>query len=89
MMRSRTRCATDGFFNDENDGAQKLPRVAHMAGVGIVRILEKVVGPNTNTYGGESNRMAIARTHAAAASSAPFKGRTLVQSFTPPYCSWC
>jgi hypothetical protein len=63
----------DGYFHDEDDGAPNLPRVAQMSGVGIVRILEKVVGPNTNSYGNESDRMAIARTHAAAASSAPFE----------------
>ena len=63
----------DGYFHDEDDGKPKLPRVAYMSGVGVVRILQKVVGPSTNTCGYQSDLLAVARTHAAAASSAPFE----------------
>ena len=64
----------DGYFHDvDGEGKTCIPCEAHMTGVGVVRILEKVVGPSTNAYGGESGHMAVERIHAAAASSAPFE----------------
>lgn len=67
----------DGYFHDdgrsEAEGDTGLPRVARMSGVGIVRILEKRIGPDTGSDGRESTQLAIGRLHAAAASSAPFE----------------
>jgi hypothetical protein len=63
----------NGHFYDDNDGLPLLPRVARMSGVGIVRILEKVIGPSTSSYGNESDSMAIDRVLNAAALSAPFE----------------
>ncbi len=64
----------DGYFLDEGDGGETgLPRVARMTGVGLVRIMEKAIGPRTGSDGRESTEMLIGRVHAAAASSEPFE----------------
>jgi len=64
----------DGYFHDgETEGDTGLPRVARMSGVGLVRILEKKIGPDTGLDGRESTKLSVGRAHAAAASSAPFE----------------
>ena len=58
------------FYDDFNS---PLPRVARMSKVGIVKILEKVIGPDLNHYGRDSDELANERILAAARLSSPFE----------------